>query len=248
MHCSRAVAHSRTRRLSPATSFPPRDFGVTVVGLIPARAGSKRLPDKNLVPLGGRPLLAHTCVAASESRVCTAVYVNTDSPAIAAVAEEYGVACPVLRPKYLAADDSPTRDAILFMLEFLARRGEHYEAVIVLQPTSPLRTADDIRAAWDLFEEHAPCEVVSVAPLVRESWAGHIGRDGRFERRLGEELLYRLNGAIYVHRCDDYVQDRSPRKTVAYRMPLARSVDIDTREDLEYAEFLVRRIRQVPVP
>jgi len=220
---------------------------VTVVGVIPARAGSKRLPDKNLVPLGGRPLLAYTCAAALESRVCTAVYVNTDSPAIAAVAEEHGVACPVLRPKSLAADDSSTRDANVFLLDFLARRGEHYDAVIVLQPTSPLRSADDIRAAWDLFEEHAPCEVVSVAPLVRESWAGHIGRDGRFEHGLGEELLYRLNGAIYIHSNDDYVQDRPARKTVAYRMPPARSVDIDTREDLEYAEFLVRRLRQVQV-
>jgi CMP-N-acetylneuraminic acid synthetase len=220
---------------------------MSVVAMIPARAGSKRLPDKNLVSLAGRPLVAYTCVAAVESRVCTAVYVNTDSPAIAAVAEEYGVACPVLRPKALAADDSPTRDALLFMLDFLARRGERYDAVMVLQPTSPLRTAEDIRAAWGLLEEHAPCDVVSVAPLVRESWAGHIGRDGRFEGGLGDEMMYRLNGAIYIHGCDDYVQNRPPRKTIAYPMPACRSVDVDTREDLEYAEFLQQRTHQVSV-
>jgi CMP-N,N'-diacetyllegionaminic acid synthase len=221
---------------------------VSVIGIIPARAGSKRLPDKNLLPLNGRPLLAYTCVAARESHVCTAVYVNTDSPAIAAVAEEYGVACPVLRPKRLATDDCPTRDAILFLLDFLARRSERYDTLLVLQPTSPLRTGDDIRAAWDLFEEHAPCQVVSVAPLVREAWAGRIRRDGGFERGLGEEMIYRLNGAIYLHDCDHYGHDRPPRKTVAYRMPSARSVDIDTIEDLEYAEFLLQHARPVPVP
>ncbi len=220
---------------------------MTVVGLIPARAGSKRLPDKNLVPLCGRPLLAHTCQAAMESRVLSAVYVNTDSPAIAAAAGERGVGCPVLRPPHLAADDSSTRDANVFMLDFLARRGERYDAVMVLQPTSPLRTAQDIRSAWDLFEEHAPCAVVSVAPLVRESWTGHIGRDGRFENAFGDELLYRMNGAIYVYCWQDYVQDRPPRKTVAYRMPTSRSVDIDTRDDLAFAEFLVQRGQQVPV-
>jgi CMP-N-acetylneuraminic acid synthetase len=225
-----------------------REITVSVLGMIPARAGSKRLPNKNLLPLNGRPLLAYTCLAALESRVCHTVYVNTDSPAIAAVAEEYGVACPVLRPKRLATDASPTRDALLFFLNFLAQRGERYDAVLVLQPTSPLRTADDIRAAWDLCAEHAPCDVVSVTPLVRESWAGHIRRDGGFERGLGEEMIYRLNGAIYLHGCDDYVHARPPRKIVAYRMPLARSIDIDTAEDLQYAEFLLRCARPVAVP
>jgi len=220
---------------------------VSVLGIIPARAGSKRLPDKNLLPLSGRPLLAYTAMAALESHVCTTVYANTDSPAIAAVAEEYGVACPVLRPKYLATDHSPTRDAVLFMLDFLAQRGEHYDTVLVLQPTSPLRTADDIRAAWDLFEEHAPCDVVSVAPLVKESCTGYIRRDGGFERGLGDEMIYRLNGAIYLHGCDDYVQQRPPRKIMAYRMPPARSIDIDTAADLQYAEFVLRQARPVAV-
>jgi CMP-N,N'-diacetyllegionaminic acid synthase len=217
---------------------------MTVVGLIPARAGSKRLPGKNLVPLDGRPLLAHTCAAAVEGRVLTAVYVNTDSTEIAAIAEQNGVACPALRPKHLAADDTPTRDSNLFILDFLSRRGERYDAVMVLQPTSPLRTAGDIRGAWALFEEHAPCAVVSVAPLVRESWTGRIGRDGQFERAVGEETIYRLNGAIYIYRYEDYIADLSPRKTVAYPMPAARSIDIDTPEELEYARFVLQQARQ----
>jgi CMP-N-acetylneuraminic acid synthetase len=212
---------------------------MAVLGLIPARAGSKRLPGKNLLLLDGKPLLAHTCEAAVTSGILSAVYVNTDSAEIAAVAEHCGVACPALRPRHLAADDTPTRASNLFLLEFLAARGECYDAVMVLQPTSPLRTAEDIRRAWALFEEHAPCAAVSVTPLVPESWAGRIARGNRFERATGEDLLYRLNGAIYVHAWRDYVEDCAPRTTVAYVMPAARSVDVDTRSDLEYAEFLL---------
>ena len=209
-----------------------------VVALIPARAGSKRFPGKNLALLGGRPLLAHTCEAALTSGVLSAIYVNTDSRPIADVAERCGVACPVLRPKHLAVDDSPTWDANIFMLDFLAQRGESYDAVMVLQPTSPLRTAADIRSSLALFEEHAPCSVVSVSPLAPRSWLGHLGPDGRFERWNGEEPTYRLNGAIYIHRMDEYRKNCPPPKTMAYVMPPARGVDIDQPEDLEYAEFL----------
>lgn len=214
---------------------------MSVVGLIPARAGSKRLPNKNLVALDGRPLLAHTCQAACESGVFSAIYVNTDSPEIAAVAIEHGAQCPKLRPKGLATDDTPTRAANLFLLDFLRQRGERYDAVVVMQPTSPLRTGDDIRSAWDLFEEHAPCAVVSVLPLVPESWTGRIKHDGCFERCAGDRTVYRLNGAIYIHRWDDYVDDRPPCKTVAYPMSAVRGIDIDTPEDLEYARFRLQR-------
>jgi CMP-N-acetylneuraminic acid synthetase len=218
---------------------------MTVVGLIPARAGSKRLPGKNIIPLVGRPLIAHTCEVAREAAdVLDAVYVNTDSPHIAGIAEQHGVPCPVLRPEHLAADDTTTRDSNLFLLDFLARRGERYDAIMSIQPTSPLRTADDIRAAWQLFLTHAPCEVVSVTPLVPRWWTGSVMADGRFDRFVGEDLVYRLNGAIYVHGCDDYFSGRPARNTIAYQMPLERSVDIDTRADLEYAEFLMQRLRQ----
>ena len=214
---------------------------MSVVALIPARAGSKRLLNKNLVLLEGRPLIAHTCEAARTCGVLSAVYVNTDSSEIARVAADYGVDCPALRPHELAQDSTPTRLSNLYLMDVLAQRGERYDAVMVLQPTSPLRTAEDIRAAWALFEDQAPCAVVSVSPLAPESWTGHIGRDGRFERAEGESVVYRLNGAIYIHAWNDYVEDHVPRKTVAYAMPSRRGVDIDTPDDLEYARFLLRQ-------
>ncbi len=119
--------------------------------------------------------------------------------------------------------------------------GETYDAVMILQPTSPLRTAEDIRAAWDVFETQAPCAVVSVTPVAPEAWLGRLRPDGQFERGVGADWTYRLNGAIYIHRCDDYLAQCEPRKTVTYIMPPERSVDIDTRDDFEYAAYLFER-------
>jgi len=212
-----------------------------VVGLIPARAGSKRLAHKNLALLDGKPLIAYTCEAALCSGVLSAVYVNTDSPAIATVAERFSVHCPALRPESLARDDTPTQQSNRFLLDLLAARGEEFEAVMVLQPTSPLRTAEDIREAWELFETNQPCAVVSASPVAPASWLGRVGKDGRLEPLPGEDVLYELNGAIYVYTSGDYRAGRSPARTLVYPMSRSRGVDIDTLEDLKYAEFLLRQ-------
>jgi len=214
---------------------------VTVVGIIPARAGSKRLPGKNLAPLAGRPLIAHTCAAAQASGVLTATYVNTEDPGIAAAAQAYRVSCPVLRPAELASDTATTRSAVVFMLDWLAARGETYDALLILQPTSPLRSAEDIRAAWRLFCEHAPCAVVSVSPVTPRSWLGTVGPDGAFDRWTGDDAIHRLNGAIYIYPMAEYRADRPPPRTVAYVMPPTRGVDIDRPEDLALAEVLLQR-------
>lgn len=211
---------------------------MTVVGIIPARGSSKRLPAKNLRQFAGSPLIAQTCEAARNAGVLTACYVSTDSPEIASVARFYGVPTPVLRPAQLARDESPTFDAVRHLLEHLAQRGERYDAVMILQPTSPLRTAADIQAAWNVFETQAPCAVVSVSPVAPDAWLGRLRPDGQFERGVGADWTYRLNGAIYIHCCDDYLAQCEPRKTVAYIMPPERSVDIDTRADFDYAAHL----------
>ena len=171
----------------------------------------------------------------------SALYVNTDSPEIAAAARRYDVACPVLRPAHLASDDTPTEPANRFLLEFLAARGERFDVVVILQPTSPLRTADDIRAAFELHQANAPCTVVSASPVAPADWLGHIGKDGRFEPLPGRDVVYRLNGAVYIHRCEDYMQNRRPARTMVYPMPAARGVDIDTQDDFEYAAILLQQ-------
>lgn len=212
-----------------------------IVGLIPARAGSKRVPGKCTARVGGQPLIGWTCAAARASGVLAALYVNTDCPRIAAEANGCGVATPFLRPARLATDDAPSRDANRFFLNVLAERGEAYDAVAILQPTSPLRTAEDIRAAVQLFRENAPCAVVSVTPVAPANWLGTLGRDGRFEPYDGDLSVYRLNGAIYLYLLSDYLAGRAPRKTLALPLPPERGVDIDTPEDLLHAEALLAR-------
>lgn len=218
---------------------------MSALGIIMARAGSKRLPGKNLADLGGKPLIAHTCEAALASGVLDAVYVNTDSPAIASAAWNAGVPCPILRPRHLAADDTSSRDSNLYLLEFLAKRGERYDAIVVLQATSPLRAPEDIRAGLKLFDEQAPCHVVAVSALVPRFWLGQLGPDQTFERWTGDQTVYRVSGALYVYRWEDYVEHWPPGRTVAYPMPAERSVDIDRMEDLEYARFLWQHMEQV---
>ncbi|TWT42415.1 CMP-N,N'-diacetyllegionaminic acid synthase [Phycisphaerae bacterium RAS1] len=218
---------------------------MTIVGIIPARSGSKRLPGKNLAPLGGQPLIRYTCDAALASGALDAIYVNTDSREIADVAESHGISSPVLRPEALARDDTPTRDANIFLLDFLQRRGECYDAVMVLQPTSPFRTPHDISAAVALYEANRPCAVVSMSPVGPAGWLGRVGRDGRLERLDGEDVIYRLNGAIYLYSCIDYRGGAQPPRTLVYAMPAARGVDIDTPEDLQHAECVIQQALHV---
>jgi CMP-N-acetylneuraminic acid synthetase len=214
---------------------------VRIVGIIPARAGSQRLPGKNLAPLAGRPLIAWTCAAARAARSLTAVYVNTDCPRIAAVAAEHGVTAPALRPAHLATAGAPTRAANRWLLDLLTSRGQCYDAVLVLQPTSPLRTAADIDAAVALFAQNRPCAVVSVAPVAPSGWLGTVGGDGAYAPLRAdvapEAPVYRLNGAINLFAWDDYLHDCPPPRQMAYVMPPERSVDIDTHEDHRLAEI-----------
>ena len=174
-----------------------------------ARGGSKSLPRKNLAPLAGRPLIAWTIEAALRCREVGRVVVSTDDDEIAAVARTLGAEVPFRRPPELAEDDTPTMPVIMHALHWLEdEQGYVPDAVVVLQPTSPLRIADDITGAITLARERSAESVISVSP----SWshphlAKRIAADGRLEefmvhprvdRRQDLEPVYSLNGAIYL--------------------------------------------------
>ncbi len=126
-----------------------------VVALIPARAGSKRVPGKNIRPLHGHPLIAYTIAPALQSGVFDAVIVSTDSEEVAAIARHYGAEVPFLRPAAMAGDTSPDIEWVEYTLEAMRNQGRSPEAFSLLRPTSPFRTPDTIRRAWDAFRSAA---------------------------------------------------------------------------------------------
>ena len=129
----------------------PPERTPSIVGLIPARSGSKRVKNKNIKPLAGHPVLAYTIASALESGVFGDVVVSTDSEPFAAIARHYGASVPFLRPDQYAGDRSPDIEWIAYTLGRLRDEGQAYDCFAILRPTSPFRKAQTIRRAWDTF-------------------------------------------------------------------------------------------------
>jgi len=219
---------------------------VTVLGLIPARGGSKAVPRKNLRELAGKPVLAWTVDAALACPSLDRVVVSTDDDEIADVARACGADVPFARPAELANDDTPDLPVYRHALETL---GEEFDVVAWLRPTAPLRTADDIAAAVLLLEE-AGADCVRPVCQAEHSpyWMGRV-EDGRLVPLLDHvpaqrQLLppvYRLNGAVDAVRCAAVGAELFGGDVRAYVMPRERSVDLDTELDFLLAEALLRR-------
>ncbi len=215
------------------------------LAIVTARGGSKGLPGKNLRPLGGRPLLAWSVEAGLGSGRVTRVVVTSDDDAILACAAACG-AIPLRRPEALARDDTPSAPVVAHALETL---GAHEAVVLLLQPTSPLRNAADVDAALTLRDNEAAEAVISVFEPEHSPWkAFYVAADGGLRGVVDDEAPFRPrqgfpraampNGAIYACDHEHFVRTGSlfaPR-TVPYFMDAARSVDIDTAEDLARAE------------
>ena len=229
--------------------------GKRILALIPARGVSKGIKNKNIRTLNGKPLIAYTIEAAGGSRYVDTVLVTTDSEEIADVAREYGAYVPFLRPAGLASDTARTIDAVLHAVRWLRQEnnaGMEYDILILLQPTSPLRTAEDLDAALELFEEKGEKALVSVSPvedhpiLIRT-----INGDGTVRnllagsstvRRQDMPDYYRVNGSIYINRIEDLSEDTSFNdNTLAYVMQPDHSIDIDEEKDLILVEWLMNR-------
>ena len=219
-----------------------------ILGLIPARGGSKGIPRKNIKPLADRPLIAWTIEAALRSNLLDAVAVSTEDEEISEVSRRWGAQVPFRRPLELAKDDTPGIDTVLHALDQLPS----FDAVLLLQPTSPLRTTEDIDACLRLADEMRASSVVSVSePETHAYWMYRLGADRRLRALMDvepvscrQELppIYALNGALYFSRSDWLREQRAftTTETVAYVMPAERSVDIDTLLDWKLAELLLK--------
>lgn len=220
-----------------------------VVGIIPARGGSKGLPGKHLLPLCGRPLIAWTFDAARASRTLGRVVLSTDAPELAALARESGMDVPFMRPAALASDDTPMLDVLVHAIEALTAAGDAPDAVVLLQPTSPLRTAAHIDAAVTLLETSGADAVVSVVEVPhRFNPVSVLRMDGdrvapwspgpTVTRRQDKPRVFARNGpAVLAVRTRVLLEERSlyGRDTRAIQMTDAESVDIDTAWDLAVA-------------
>ncbi|MEW6181626.1 MAG: acylneuraminate cytidylyltransferase family protein [Bacillota bacterium] len=233
--------------------------GLSVLGFIPARAGSKGLPGKNTKPLAGKPLLLYSVEAGQKSGVFDYLMVSTDGEDIAAVARQGGAEAPFIRPPELATDTAKVVDALHHTMRWLEDQGRRYDCLAVLQPTSPLRGAEDITGALDLFVERGADAVVSVCETEHHPWwSNTLPDDGCMEGFLRSDIsvnrqelpkFYRLNGSIYLALWDFIRERRSwfgPR-TYAYVMPRHRSVDIDNPLDFFLAEALITEMRDAEI-
>ncbi len=223
------------------------------LAIIPARGGSKGIPLKNIVPLGGKPLIAHTIEAAKMASSIQRVVVSTESQEIAQVARQYGAEVPFLRPAELARDDTPTLPVIQHVLaELQASEGIKPEIIVLLQPTSPLRSAEDIDRAVKQLEETGADSVVSLCVAQHHpAWMKRVDGDRvlpflenapEYTRRQDMPTVYRLNGAIYVTRRRILLEQNRilGPDTRALIMDAESSVDIDTPFDLKLASLIMR--------
>ncbi|MGF2733397.1 cytidylyltransferase domain-containing protein [Marinobacter sp. DUT-1] len=227
------------------------DTGEILV-VIPARGGSKRLPRKNVLPLAGKPLICWTIEEALDAKLNARIMVTSDDDEILAIARQYeseGVIA-YQRPDKLATDNASTADVLIDAVKAEQAAGHDPKTLVLLQPTSPLRNADDIRAALDVFREGG-CEdtVVAVCEVDHPTaWVGTIGDASRLEgidlsgkRSQDYRKEYRLNGAVYVVRTDCLVSSGSlfTERMCASVMPRARSLDVDEAVDFRICESLI---------
>ena len=216
--------------------------------LIPARGGSKGIPHKNIKLLNGKPLIQYSIEVAREFVDDADICLSTDDPQIKAVAENLGLKVPFLRPDYLASDTATTSDVIVHALDFYAQQGKQYDIVILLQPTSPLRTVQNVKDCIALYSPE-----FDMVTTVKESCVSAVlcreNSDGYLEKVLGSgtvrrqdaEKLYEYNGAVYVINAKAIKEKGLVGFTKIKKclMSEEKSIDIDTMLDWMLIEIIM---------
>jgi CMP-N-acetylneuraminic acid synthetase len=225
-----------------------------VLGFVPARGGSKGIPRKNIRPLNGKPLLQYTAESALAAKRLSRVILSTDDAEIAEVGRRCGLDVPFMRPAELAQDDTPTLPVVQHALRWLEERGEHYDAMCLLQPTHPIRRAEDIDGCIDLLERTPATAVITILPVPPEynpHWV-YFQSDGGFlqistgdkspiSRRQALPPAFHREGSVYVTRSQVIMEANSlyGDRLVGYPVDRAQRVDIDTLDDWAEAERLL---------
>lgn len=222
----------------------------TYLAIIPARRGSKRLLNKNLLELAGKPLIAWTIEEALKSRYLTEVMVSTDSEEIARIAKKYGANVPFLRPQHISTNQASSVDVVKHAIDFYNEKGRTFDNIILLQPTSPLRKVEDINKAIEFQIKKKANSITAVCEMEHSPlWSNTLPENNSMEGFIRSEVVgkrsqeldtyYRLNGAIYITRISVFIKEGnfiSNSKSYAYKMDKMNSIDIDDKIDFYLAE------------
>lgn len=225
-----------------------------ILAVIPARGGSKGLPRKNIRPLAGKPLIAWSIEEALKVDAIHTLICSTEDDEIADIARDFGCPVPYMRPRELAGDETSGIDVLVNVLEYHKERDIHFDALINLQCTSPLRTAAHIEAAIALFREKGAKNLISVCEAEHNPhWMMTLAPDGTLAPLLDDTYLstrrqdlprvFRPNGAIYMADVENFLirKDFKSPAPVPYVMSSRDSVDIDDEKDFQLAEFYMTR-------
>ena len=235
--------------------MPLTSASLTVLGVVPARGGSKGVPRKNIRLLAGKPLLHYTAEAARASRRLNKIVLSTEDAEIAEVGRRCGLEVPFLRPAELAGDTTPTLDVLLDLVQRLEAMGQSFDAICLLQPTAPLRAPGLIDTCIERLETTGADSVVTVLPVPAEHnphWVYFRGADDLLQLSTGEATpiarrqdlppAYHREGSVYVTRRDVLLRERSlyGRRVAGVVIEPGQSVNIDDMEDWARAEHLLQ--------
>ena len=232
-----------------------------ILAIIPARGGSKGIPEKNFRPIAGKPLIGWTIESALSAKRVDRVIVTTDSPEIMEIAKNFGAEVPFRRPTELAMDNTPGIEPILHATRWLIDHENYYpDFVVCLQPTSPFRIGSDIDNAVNLAIRKQAASVISVSQSNHHpNWMQIMDQEGKLDEfipggtsigsRQEMEPVYELNGAIYLIKTDVLLEKKAffVKDTYGYVMPGERSLDIDTLWDFHLAELIAEEGKWNPL-
>ncbi|MGN1205618.1 MAG: cytidylyltransferase domain-containing protein [Eubacterium sp.] len=219
-----------------------------VLAIIPARGGSKGIPRKNVKAISGKPMIQYTIEAAKECKYIDKVIVSTEDEEIAHISMRAGAIVPFSRPEELATDEAKIIDVVLHAVEFYERKAEHFDIIVLLQPTSPLRNAEDVTRALEYYirkEQKSMLSVseVSESPILMRTF----GEENKMEKIVSEnndvrgqdtKKYYRVNGAIYINKVSELTHETSfTDNEMGYVLTREHGIDINEPQDLVVAEY-----------
>ena len=228
-----------------------------ILAIIPARSGSQRLKNKNILKFDDKPLIAHTILEALKVKELNEIIVSTDSKEISKISKKFGANVPFLRPKYLSKSTTSSFAVVLHAINYFKKKNIEFRTVVLLQPTSPLRKANHIRKAYQLYKNKKADSIISVCENDHpKEWINHIDNSLSLKKFINKKNIflnssqfkksYKLNGAIYITNIKSLIKEKTfflKKDTFAYIMEKKYSIDIDTKIDFDFAKFIKKKIK-----